>query len=122
MLSGLELFAGMKAEQGFGHLVLCGLGGVFVEVLKDTSVALAPFGEKEALSMIHSLKGYKMLEGTRGEEGVDTEQFANVLVRLSALAAAAPEIVEMDLNPLLGSRQHVTAVDARIRVEHGRVQ
>ncbi len=122
MLSGLELFAGMKAEQGFGHMVLCGLGGVFVEVLKDVAVALAPFGGKEAHSMIHSLKGYDMLEGTRGAEGVDVGQFAEVLIRLSALASAAPEIVEMDLNPLLGSRQHVTAVDARIRVEHGHVQ
>jgi len=122
MLSGLELFAGMKQEEGFGHLVLCGLGGVFVEVLNDTSLALAPFGRKEARSMIQSLKAYKMVEGTRGEEGIDQELFAEVLIRLSALAAAAPQIAEMDINPLLGSPQHVTAVDARIRIEHGNVQ
>lgn len=118
MLSGLELFAGMKAEKGFGHLVLCGLGGVFVEVLKDVSSALAPFGEKEAISLIHSLRGYTMIEGTRGEEGLDETLFADILVRLSLLAVIAPEIAELDLNPLLGSPQHVTAVDARIRIEH----
>ncbi len=118
MLSGLELFAGMKAEKGFGHLVLCGLGGVFVEVLKDVSSALAPFGPKEALSLIHSLRGYKMIEGTRGGEGLDETLFADILVRLSLLAEVAPEIAELDLNPLLGSPQHVTAVDARVRIEH----
>ena len=119
MLSGLELFAGMKAEPGFGNLVLCGLGGVFVEIIKDVATGLAPFGKDEAHSLIRSLKGYKMIEGSRGEEGVDESQFADVLVRLSALGAEAPEIVEMDLNPLLGSPQHVTAVDARVRIEHG---
>ncbi|MFO7849263.1 MAG: acetate--CoA ligase family protein [Spirochaetia bacterium] len=118
MMSGIELFAGMKAEKGFGHLVLCGLGGVFVEVLKDVSSALAPFGEEEALSLIRSLRGYKMIEGTRGAEGLDEKLFADILVRLSLLAVIAPEIVELDLNPLLGSPQHVTAVDARMRIEH----
>ena len=117
MLSGLELFAGVKAEAGFGHLVLCGLGGIFVEVLKDVQSGLAPLGPDEALSMIRSLQGYKMIAGTRGKEGVDEHIFAEILARISALVTAAPEIAEMDLNPLLGTAKQVTAVDARIRIE-----
>ncbi|MDY7029629.1 MAG: acetate--CoA ligase family protein, partial [Spirochaetota bacterium] len=119
MLSGLELFAGVKAESGFGHLILCGLGGIFVEVLKDVQSGLVPLGKKEAVSMIQSLQGYKMIAGTRGKEGVNEELFAEVLTRISALVQAAPEIAEMDLNPLLGTPDHVTAVDARIRIEKG---
>jgi len=117
MLSGLELFAGVKAEENFGHLILCGLGGIFVEVLKDVQSGLAPLSKQEALDMIRSLQGYGMIEGARGSEGVDEQTFADVLVRISALVQTAPEIIEMDLNPLLGTREHVTAVDARIRIE-----
>jgi len=119
MLSGLELFAGVKAESGYGHLILCGLGGIFVEVLKDVQSGLVPLGKKEALSMIQSLQGYKMIAGTRGKEGVNEDLFAEILSRISALVQAAPEIAEMDLNPLLGTPDHVTAVDARIRIEKG---
>lgn len=119
MLSGLELFAGVKAESGYGHLILCGLGGIFVEVLKDVQSGLVPLGKKEARSMIQSLQGYRMIAGTRGKEGVNEELFAEVLARISALVQAAPEIAEMDLNPLLGTPDHVTAVDARIRIEKG---
>jgi len=117
MLSGLELFAGVKAEAGFGHLILCGLGGIFVEVLKDVQSGLVPLVAPEALEMIRSLKGYKMITGTRGQEGVKEEIFAEILARISALVQIAPEIAEMDLNPLLGTSEQVTAVDARIRIE-----
>ena len=117
MLSGTELFIGAKAEDDFGHLVLCGLGGIFIEVLKDTSAALAPVGSKEAVKMIKNLKSYKIIEGVRGQEGVNIAIFADTIVRLSALLKAAPEIKEMDLNPLLGTKDKVTAVDARIRIE-----
>ncbi len=119
MLSGLELFAGVKAESGFGHLILCGLGGIFVEVLKDVQSGLVPLSMKEARSMIQSLQGYRMIAGTRGKEGVNEDLFAEVLSRISALVQTAPEIAEMDLNPLLGTPDHVTAVDARIRIEKG---
>ncbi len=117
MLSGTELFIGAKAEDDFGHLVLCGLGGIFIEVLKDTSAALAPVGKTEAVNMIKNLKSYKIIEGVRGQEGVNITIFADTIVRLSALLKAAPEIKEMDLNPLLGTKDKVTAVDARIRIE-----
>ncbi len=117
MLSGRELFAGAKFEPGFGHMVLCGIGGIFIEVLKDVQNALAPVSEEEALNMIRNLKSYKLIEGVRGEEGANEKMFAQTVSRLSALLEAAPEIMEMDLNPLLGTQQHVTAVDARIRIK-----
>ncbi len=118
MLSGLELFAGIAHETGFGHLLLCGMGGIFIEVLKDVSSSLVPVGYDEAMRMILGLKSYKMIRGVRGREGVDEVLFAETIVRLSALVTAAPEIRELDLNPLLGSRRRVVAVDARIRIVH----
>ncbi len=117
MLSGTQIFAGAKAEPGFGHMVLCGLGGIFIEVLKDVSSSLAPVSHEEALQMIQSLKSYKILEGIRGQEGVNIQSFTDVIVRLSALCMAAPELAEMDINPLLGNNKGVVAVDARIRIE-----
>ena len=116
MLSGTELFAGVKLEENYGHMVLCGMGGIFIEVLKDVATRLAPLNIDGALEMIDSLKSREILEGVRGQEGVDIEGFAEVLVRLSALVEAAPEIFEMDLNPMLGNEERVVAVDARIRV------
>lgn len=116
MLSGIELFVGAKFEPQFGHLVLCGMGGVFIEVLKDVAAGLAPLTKEESLSMIRSLKSYRIIEGVRGREGVNEEMFADVMVRLSALLSVAPEIVELDFNPLLGSADRVVAVDARVRL------
>ena len=117
MLSGTELFVGAKYEEKFGHLVLCGLGGIFVEVLKDVASGLAPLSKDEALSMIRSLKGYKIIQGTRGQAGIDEEQYAEIIVRLSTLLRFAPEIKEMDINPLLATSKGIIAVDARIRIE-----
>jgi len=119
MLSGTELFTGAKKEEPFGHMVLCGLGGIFIEVLKDVNAGLSPLSHEEALWMIRNLKGYGILKGARGQEPVNEDAFADVVVRLSALLDAAPEIVELDLNPLLGRTDGVTAVDARIRIEKG---
>lgn len=116
MLSGTELFTGAKYEPKFGHLVLCGMGGIFIEVLKDVAAGLAPVSRGEALSMIRSLKSYDIIRGVRGQAGVNEELFADVLVRLSALLDAAPEIRELDFNPLLGGPERVVAVDARIRI------
>ncbi len=116
MLSGIEIYAGAKKEGEFGHQILCGLGGIFIEVFKDVSSALAPVSHNEAMEMIKSLKSYKIIEGTRGKEGINEQMFADVVVRLSALVKAAPEIIEMDINPLLGTATKIIAVDARIRL------
>ncbi len=116
MLTGTEIFAGVKAEDKFGHLILAGLGGIFIEVLKDVNSALAPVSEKEALDMIKNLKAYKIIEGVRGQEGVNIPLFVETIMRLGALVTVAPEIAEMDINPLLGNSKAVTAVDARIKV------
>ncbi len=117
MLKGTELFIGAKYEEKFGHVVLCGLGGIFVEVLKDVSSGLAPLSYEEAYSMIHSLKAYKIIQGTRGQKGVNEAKFAEIIVRLSTLLRFATEIKEMDINPLLATDKDVIAVDARIRIE-----
>ena len=117
MLKGTELFIGAKYEQRFGHVVLCGLGGIFVEVLKDVSSGLAPLSYAEAYSMIHSLRGYKILKGTRGQQGINEQKYAEIIVRLSTLLRFATEIKEMDINPLLADGNSVVAVDARILIE-----
>ena len=117
MLKGTELFVGAKYEEKFGHVVLCGLGGIFVEVLKDVSSGLAPLSYEEAYSMIHSLRAYKIIQGTRGQKGVNEDKFAEIIVRLSTLLRFATEIKEMDINPLLATEKAVVAVDARIRIE-----
>ena len=117
MLAGKELFIGASYEPRFGHVVLCGLGGVFVEVLEDVSSGLAPLNYEETFSMIRSLKSYKIIRGTRGQEGINEQKFANTIVRLSRLLRHATEIKEIDLNPLIGSKDRVTVVDARIFIE-----
>ncbi len=117
MLKGTELFIGSKYEERFGHVVLCGLGGIFVEIFQDVASGLAPLATEEALSMIRSLRGYKVFEGARGQKGVDEAAFAAIIVHLSALLRFATEIKEMDINPLLATEKGIIAVDARIRIE-----
>ena len=117
MLKGQELFLGAKYEDRFGHVVLCGLGGIFVEVLKDVSYGLSPLSYDETYSMIRSLRGYPIIKGTRGQRGVDEQQYADIIVRLSTLLRFASEIKEMDINPLVATERGLFAVDARIRIE-----
>lgn len=117
MIKGKELFIGAKYEPRFGHIVLCGLGGIFVEVLKDVSSGLAPLSYEEAYSMIRSLRAYKIIKGTRGQKGLNEQKYAEIIVRLSTLLRFATEIKELDINPLLADEDNVTAVDARILIE-----
>jgi len=117
MMRGTELFVGAKYEERFGHVVLCGLGGIFVEALKDVSSGLAPLTYDEAFSMIRSLRAYKILKGTRGQQGINEQRYAEIIVRLSTILRFATEIKEVDLNPLLADADTITAVDARIRIE-----
>ncbi len=117
MIKGKELFIGAKYEPRFGHIVLCGLGGIFVEVLKDVSSGLAPLSYDEAYSMIRSLRAYKIIKGTRGQKGLNEQKYAEIIVRLSTLLRFTTEIKELDINPLLADEDNVTAVDARILIE-----
>ena len=117
MIKGKELFIGAKYEPRFGHIVLCGMGGIFVEALKDVSSGLAPLSYNEAYSMIRSLRSYKIIQGTRGQKGLNEQKYAEIIVRLSTLLRFATEIKELDINPLLADEKDVVAVDARVRIE-----
>lgn len=117
MASGNELFLGATYEETFGHVVLCGMGGIYVEVMKDVASGLAPLTHNEARSMVNSLKSYKILKGFRKQEGVNIDKYVDIIVRLSWLLRFATEIKEIDINPLLGNEQEILAVDARIRIE-----
>jgi acetate---CoA ligase (ADP-forming) len=116
MLSGIELFIGAKYEPAFGHIILCGLGGIFVEVLHDVSSGLAPLTYDEAFSMIRSVKSYRIITGTRGKPGINENLFARIIVQLSTMLRFAVEIKEIDLNPLIGHGNEITVVDARILI------
>jgi len=116
MLDGIELFAGAKYEDTFGHIILCGIGGIYVEVMKDLASGLAPLSMAEAEKMIRSLKGFKMLDGVRGQQGINIQSYAEILVRLSTLLRYSTEITELDLNPIMGKGDRLVVVDARIKV------
>jgi len=118
MAAGTELFLGATYEETFGHVVLCGMGGIYVEVMKDVASGLAPLTHSEARSMVTSLKSYKILKGFRKQAGVNIDKYVDIIVRLSWLLRFATEIKEIDINPLLGNEQEIMAVDARIRIEH----
>ncbi|TLX75997.1 acetate--CoA ligase family protein [Labilibacter sediminis] len=118
MLKGTELFIGAKYEPKFGHVVLCGMGGIFVEVLKDVSSGLAPLSTAEAQDMVNNLRSKAILEGLRGNDGINIDQFVDIIVRLSVMLRFATEIKELDINPLMGTKDSIITVDARIRIEH----
>lgn len=117
MKKGLELFIGAKRESNFGHLVLCGLGGIYIEVFKDIQARLAPVSNDDALEMIRSLKSYKIIQGVRNQAGINENTFAEIITKISNLVSIAPEISELDLNPLLATSNEIIAVDARICIE-----
>ncbi len=115
MVKGHELFVGAKYEEKFGHLVLVGIGGVLLELIKDVRVGLAPLSHEEVRAMIRHLKGYKVIEGYRGRPGVDEGQLIDIVLRVCALLATAPEIKEMDINPIIGYGNKLKATDVRIK-------
>jgi acetyltransferase len=116
--AGREIIVGGAACPGLGSLVMFRLGGVFVEVMKDVSLSLAPLSPAEAKAMMKEVKGYRVLEGVRGEAGVDLAAVEDVLCRVSRLVADFPNIVEMDLNPVFvyPSGTAPVAVDVRVKV------
>ncbi|MBI1182949.1 CoA-binding protein [bacterium] len=117
MLKGIELFIGAVKEPDYGHLVMCGIGGIFIEAIQDVSTAFSRISENEALQMINDLKGKALFEGIRGQNPISKTVFAELILRVSALVEAVPQIVELDLNPLIATEKgEIIAVDVRIRV------
>lgn len=116
MTKGKEVIIGMKRDQTFGPVLLFGLGGVFVEVLKDVAMRIAPIGENEALAMIEETKGAAILKGARGMKSVDLRSLAKHICVISRLAKNNPEIIEIDLNPVMATEAGTSIIDARILV------
>ena len=116
MPEGLELIMGAKAEEGLRHALMFGLGGIYVEIMEDVVFSLTPVASGEAAEMIASIKGAPLLEGIRGQKGVNREKLIEIIQRLSQLLTDLPAIQEMDLNPLMANGDQVVAVDARISV------
>lgn len=112
-----ETIVGVSRDPGFGPLLLFGLGGVFVEVLEDTSVRVAPVGERGAQEMIDGLQAAPLLRGARGRDPADIDAVAEAIQRLSQLACDFPAILELDVNPLVAGPEGVTAVDLRLTVD-----
>jgi len=116
--AGKEVILGSKRNEGLHPTIMFGLGGIFVETLKDVQFRLAPFSVEEAMEMIRSIKAYPVLEGTRGEKAVDFDKLVEILIRFSQFASDFPEIDEMDLNPVFAFERGKGAVvvDARLKV------
>ena len=117
MIDGIELYCGAVKQGNFGHLILAGLGGIFLEVLHDISYGIAPLNSSETLKMIRSLKGYKIIEGYRNGNGLNEALYADAIMRIASLVNIVPEIAELDINPFKANMEQVVAVDARIRIE-----
>jgi acetyltransferase len=111
---GREVIVGAKSEAGLGHLIMFGLGGIYVEILKDVSFKISPVTDVEASEMITSLKTAALLQGVRGEVGIDQLGLIDVILRLSQLVTDFPQIQEMDMNPIMAFSDRIIAVDARI--------
>ncbi len=114
---GVEMLAGMVHDRHFGPVVVCGAGGIFVELLKDIAVRLTPLTREDAAEMVRELKSYPLLTGFRGSPPVDVAAFEETLLRLSTLAEDLPDVAEADLNPVLVWERGAVILDARIRVE-----
>lgn len=110
---GQEVLIGTTTDPTFGKIVVFGLGGVLVEVLKDVAFQLAPVSHEQALAQIEDIKAAEVLSGVRGAAAVDKKQLADIIVRLSDLASDFPEIAEADLNPVFASENGATAADLR---------
>jgi acetyltransferase len=113
---GLEVILGAKAEEGLGHLIMFGLGGIHVEVLKDVVFNLTPVNTIEAREMLASIKGAPLLKGVRGRKGINCDRLEELILRLSQLVSDLPAIKEMDLNPVMAFEDRAVVVDARISI------
>ncbi|HOJ51998.1 MAG TPA: acetate--CoA ligase family protein [Syntrophales bacterium] len=118
---GLEFIVGGKKDPSFGPVVMVGLGGLYVEVFRDTALRLAPITRREAEEMVRELKSYELLKGVRGQGPFDVDAFIDVVCGVSSLMAQCPEITEIDLNPVIchPKGQGVSVVDARLVITQG---
>jgi len=114
---GVEMIVGVVQDEHFGPVLACGAGGTATELVKDVAVRITPISRTDALRMVRSLKTFPLLDGYRGAPKADVDALVDVLVRVSALVEAHPQVAEMDLNPLLVHTDGAVAVDARIRLE-----
>ncbi len=114
--AGREVIVGGQAMEGLGHIMMFGLGGIFVEVLKDVSFKITPLDTHDAFEMIESLKAYPLLSGVRGQAGVDLSGLVELIRRVSQMLTDNPEIRELDINPVFAFERGVKAVDARVLI------
>jgi acyl-CoA synthetase (NDP forming) len=113
----IEVIIGMTKDAQFGPVLMFGLGGILVEVLKDVSFRVVPLSKRDAHEMIREIKGYPLLEGYRGQEAADVSFLEDILVKLSGFIEKHPEVRELDLNPVFAYKDGAIAVDARIILE-----
>lgn len=111
---GVEVIIGMTKDAQFGPVIMFGLGGVLVEILKDVSFRIVPLEKRDAREMIKEIKGYPVLEGYRGQEAVDIENLEKMILKVSAFVEKNPQINELDLNPVFAYSDGAVAVDARV--------
>ncbi len=116
MAVGKEVIIGVKRDATFGPTMLFGLGGIFTEALKDSSLRVAPVTKEMALEMMHEIRGVNILNGLRGDKSVDFDKLANIIVSISDITMTHPEIAEIDLNPVMASADKVEVVDVRVMV------
>ena len=114
---GVEVIIGMSRDAQFGPVLMFGLGGIWVEILKDTSLRVIPVTRKDAGEMIREIKGYPLLTGYRGREPVDVSKLEDYLLIVSEFAEQNPAVKELDINPVIAYRDGAVAVDARILLE-----
>ena len=114
---GVEVIIGMSKDPQFGPVLMFGLGGILVEVLKDVSFRIVPVSERDARDMIREIKGYPILEGYRGQKPVSIAALEKLIVRVSQFAENNPHIAELDLNPVFAYPDKAIAVDARVVLE-----
>jgi acetyltransferase len=114
---GKEVILGVTYDRTFGHMIMFGLGGIYVEVLKDVSFRIIPVARRDAAAMINEIRTAGLLRGARGERPADLDAIATNIVNLSCLVNDFPEIQELDINPLLVMEKGAVALDARIIFE-----
>ncbi len=111
---GQECIIGMIRDPQFGPVIMFGLGGIFVEVLKDVSFRVAPLADEDIEEMIREIKGYRILSGIRGAKPSDIDAIKNILARVSEIAIDNPQIKEIDLNPVIVHENGASIVDSRM--------